>query len=102
VTNDDIKAALAIMWGSDPVHPSEDAYATVVVNLSALLTPTSTATGLQPPVAPERPQKRPRWLQEESSSTVTSRGGFNNIRGPVRGRGGPRGRFWARGGRGRF
>jgi hypothetical protein len=102
VTNDDIKAALAVMWGSDPFHPSEDAYATVAVNLSALLMPTSTSTGPQPPADLERPQKRPRWLQEDSSGTVTPRGAFNNSRGPARGRGGPRGRSWSRGGRGRF
>jgi hypothetical protein len=102
VTNDDIKNALAVMWSSDPVHPSEDAYATVAINLNALLMPANPLPSPQQSPASERPQKRPKWLQDDSCGTVTPRGGGNFGRGLPRGRGGPRGRFWARGGRGRF
>jgi hypothetical protein len=101
-TSDDTKNALAVMWGADPVHPSEDAYTTAAVHISSILQPAAaTACGGGPAPAPERPAKRPRWLQEESSNTVVPRGGLTRGWNPRRGRGLPRGRGWrGRGGRG--
>jgi hypothetical protein len=96
VTNYDIKNALAVMWGSNPVHPSEDAYATAAVNLCSHLQPSGSSEHTSHSPALERPLKRPRWLREDSSNTVVPRGGFSRGRGPWRGRGCPRGR--ARGG----
>jgi hypothetical protein len=102
VTNDDIKNALAVMWGSDPVHPSEDAYATAAVNLCSYLQPAGSNELSSQSPALDRPLKRPRWLQEDSSNTVVPRGGFSRGRGPWRGRGGPRGRMRGGGRRGRY
>jgi hypothetical protein len=84
-TKDQTVAALAVMWGSDPVHPVEDAYATVAVNLNSLLITPSIQPEVKTPTHPQ-PQKRPRWLLEEAGNTVTPRGSLNRGRGPWRGR----------------
>jgi hypothetical protein len=80
-TNEATRDALAVMWRSDdPVHPSEDAYATLASNISGVLVTTvSTEPGSQKSQPqPDRPLKRPRWLEEESSNTVPVN---NNVAG---------------------
>jgi hypothetical protein len=69
-TSIDTREALAIMWGDDPVHPSRDCYQSLAEHLQSTieLQPESAASS-----SSERPLKRPRWLEAESSDTVASR-----------------------------
>jgi hypothetical protein len=104
-TGSDVRDALAILWGEDPVHPSRDCYTSLGEHIDALLNSICSA-GSVSTIGSERPLKRPRWLEDESSSTVVprnvNRGRGSNYRGrgPRRGsRGGGRG---PRGGRGRY
>jgi hypothetical protein len=92
-TSIDTRQALAIMWGDDPVHPARDCYKSLAEHLQSSLQiqPKSTAS-----MASERPLKRQRWLEAESSNTVapldTSHGrgrgnlnrGLREFRGPRR------------------
>jgi hypothetical protein len=96
LTSQEAKDALAIMWGEDPVHPSEHCYKMLAGEICSLLSnhPSDTSTISTP--APERPLKRPRWLEADSSNMVAPRGASSRG-GPwrgkpfYRGRGGPRG-----------
>jgi hypothetical protein len=54
------------MWRSDdPVHPSEDAYATLAKNILHILEVASEKRNKlhQPPPLTPQPLKRPRWLE---------------------------------------
>ena len=87
-----VKEELSDIWGEDPVHPSEQAFARLASNVLELLSqptniastqnagPSGTLTG--------RAAKRPRWLEEQAASEIKPRD-MENIRG--RGRGRPRG-----------
>jgi hypothetical protein len=92
MTSASVRELLAVMWHSeDPVHPSEDAYSTLACNIVSLLEAASEKannTHLLPP-QPSQPLKRPRWLDKESSNTVSV---HLNIRGRGQGRGHGRGR----------
>jgi hypothetical protein len=91
-TSTDVRAALDIMWGDDPVHPNRDVYDSLAEHLVFKFQSQSEAT---PSTSSDRPLKRPRWLETESSDTVTPKP-------PGRGRGrGRGGRGWfGRGNRG--
>jgi hypothetical protein len=103
-TSIDVREALAIMWGDDPVHPSRDCYSSLAENLHAVINKSTTPTAASSTTS-DRPLKQPRWLEAESSDTVTpcdpsrgrGRGGFPRTR---RHRGGrrPRGPRGYRGG----
>jgi hypothetical protein len=103
-TSTDIPEALAIMWGDDPVHPARDCYRALAEHLHASLHLQQHETSSS--AASERPLKRPRWLEAESSTTIAPRDptggrgrGFGNRGGGTRGfRGGRRmrGRFRGR------
>jgi hypothetical protein len=99
-TSDEMKDALAILWGDDPVHPSVDCYEALASSLDNLITPAQTSTDTttrdsKPSGGGDWPAKRPRWLDSEASNTVTPRGGGRGQRRP-----GGRG-FWRPRGRGR-
>jgi hypothetical protein len=102
-TGNDIRDALAVMWGEDPVHPSRDCYNSLGEHLDALLCKTEASATSS--TTSERPLKRPRWLEADSANTVVprtdpsgrgGRGSFIGGRGPRGGRGG-RGRRGRRG-----
>jgi hypothetical protein len=84
-TGDDIKDALAILWGDDPIHPGEECYDSLATSLVALLNPTDTTdSGSTQPTPAPKPAKRPRWLETDACSTVAPRGSSRG-RAPLRG-----------------
>jgi hypothetical protein len=104
-TSTDIREALAIMWGDDPIHPACDCYRALAEHLHAHLQLQHHETSSS--AASERPLKRPRWLEAESTTTIAQRDptggqgrGFGN-RGSGGG-GGTRGFRSGRRMRGRF
>jgi hypothetical protein len=99
-TTEEIRDALAILWGEDPVHPASICYEALANGLQAIITPEATNSDIEPATFAvlERPHKRPRWLEADACPTVDPRGGGRgrgtNWRGRG-GRGGQRGRgFW--------
>jgi hypothetical protein len=97
-TGGDVRDALAVMWGEDPVHPSRECYGSLGEHIDALLTSSETTSSNISTSSADRPLKRPRWLEAEASDTVVprdatrGRGNFprtrGSFRGPRRGRGG--------------
>jgi hypothetical protein len=98
-TSDEVRDALAILWGPDPVHPASECYEALASSLNTLIQPDSESAEVSVAEAKpscERPSKRPRWLESEASNTVAPRGGGRGQRWPRGGRG-----FWRPRGRGR-
>jgi hypothetical protein len=93
-TGSDVRDAIAIMWGEDPVHPSRECYSFLAEHLEALILQPKPGGSSSTSTIPERPLKRPRWLEDGSDDLVTPR---NSAGGHGRGRGG-RGGFRGRGG----
>jgi hypothetical protein len=93
-TSDNIKDALAILWGDDPVHAFSVCYYALATGISNILEPDaaeatpSSSTDNYTHV--ERPAKRPRWLDLEARKTVAPcrgapRSSWRGPRGPWRG-----------------
>jgi hypothetical protein len=92
-TSTDIREALAIMWGDDPVHPSRDCYQALAEHLQSTLKQQQHGSA-STSASVERPLKRPRWLEADSANTVAprdsaggrGRGNSNRSRGQRGGR----------------
>jgi hypothetical protein len=92
-TSTDIREALAIMCGDDPVHPSRDCYQALAEHLQSTLKQQQHGSA-STSASVERPLKRPRWLEADSANTVAprdsaggrGRGNSNRSRGQRGGR----------------
>jgi hypothetical protein len=96
-TSNEVRDALAIMWGEDPVHPARDCYQSLAEHLEQLYLQPGGGGSTTTSTASERPLKRPRWLEEDSNNLVVPRS-MNTGRGRGRGGRGGRGGFRGRGG----
>jgi hypothetical protein len=96
-TSDEVKDALAILWGYDPVHPSNVCYDALATGLANILEPVTAdicSSSAADNIAIEQPAKRPRWMDLDAKNTVAPRGGsargsWRGPRGPWRGSRGP-------------
>jgi hypothetical protein len=99
-TGSEVRDALAIIWGDDPVHPARDCYQFLAEHIDQVFLQSNSSSTSGASTPSERPVKRPRWLEDDASSLVTprntphgrGRGGRGRGRGGYRGRGGRGGR----------
>jgi hypothetical protein len=92
-TSSEIRDALTILWGDDPVHPSSVCYDALATGIGNILEPEvreavpSSSSGNN---TVERPAKRPKWLDQDAKNTVAPcrgmpRGSWRGPRGSWRG-----------------